>query len=120
MRYNKKHENRNYSIVVDYISKEFNFNKSKLNADTSLSDIGLDGDDILDFLLKFFKTFEIDYEKTNYKDFIPKESGFFINTFLSIFNKKERQRADEIFVRDLVMSLDKKKWHKKSKRDFLY
>lgn len=106
-------ENRNYSIVIDYISKEFDFNKSKLNAQTSLSDIGLDGDDVLDFLLKFFKSFGIDYEKTNYRDFIPKESGSFINTFLSLFNKNEKQSEEEIFVKDLVISLDKKKWYKK-------
>lgn len=105
-------ENRNYNIVVDYISKEFNLNKNRLNAHTTLSDIGLDGDDVLDFLLKFFKTFDIDYEKTNYRDFIPKESGFFINTFLSLFNKNEKERENEIFVKDLVISLDKKKWSK--------
>lgn len=107
-------ENRNYSIVVDYISKELDFDKSKLNINTSLSDMGLDGYDVLDFLLKFFKTFDIDYERTNYKNFIPKESGFFINTILSILNKKERQSENEIFIRDLVMSLDKKQWHKKT------
>lgn len=104
-------ENKNYSIVIDYISKEFDFNKSKLNTHTSLSDIGLDGDDVLDFLLKFFKTFGIDYEKTNYRDFIPKESGFFFNTILSLLNKKEKEK--EIFIKDLIISLDKKQWHKK-------
>lgn len=106
-------ENRNYNIVVDFIVKEFDLNKSKLNAETSLSDIGLDGDDVLDFLLNFFKTFNIDYLQTNYKDFIPKESGFFVNTFLNIFNKRGRQSDNEIYVKDLVVSLNKKKWYKK-------
>lgn len=106
-------ESRNYNIVVDYISKELALNKRKIDAETSLSDMGLDGDDVSDFLLKFFKTFGIDYEKTNYRDFIPNESGSFINTFLSLFKKNERQNHHEIFVKDLVISLDKSKWFKK-------
>lgn len=106
-------ENSNYNIAVDYISKELNFDKSKLSLETSLSDLGLDGDDVLDFLLRFFKNFEIDYLHTNYKDFIPEESGFFINTFLSLFNKKKRHQNDEIFIKDLVVSLGKKRWYKK-------
>ena len=107
-------KNRNYSIVVDYISKEFDCSKSKLNANTSLSDIGLDGNDVLDFLLQFFKTFEIDYKQTNYKDFIPKESGFLSSIIFSLFNKNEMKREDEIFISDLVLALDKKKWYKES------
>ena len=112
-------ENKCYSIVVDYIAKEFNLKKTKLNAEISLSDIGLDGDDVLDFLLKFFKDFEIEYEQTNYKDFIPKESGFVFETILSLFSllsKKERKNInnDEIFVKDLVLSLETKRWYKLS------
>lgn len=110
-------ENRCYSIVVDYIAKEFNLKKTKLSAEVSLSDIGLDGDDVLDFLLKFFKDFEIEYEQTNYKDFIPKEGGFLSATILSLFyllSKKKRLNInnEEIFVKDLVVSLEKKRWYK--------
>ena len=104
-------ENRNYRIVLDYICEELNYDKSKLTVNTSLSDLGLDGDDVLVFLVKFFKKFKIDYEGTNYKDFIPEESGFFVHTFLSVFAK--RKREDEIFVKDLILSLDKKQWNKK-------
>jgi hypothetical protein len=106
-------ENKNYNIVIDYIDKEFNLKKRKIDEETTLSDLGLDGDDVLDFLLEFFKTFNIEYEQTNYKDFIPKECGFLFNTLLSIFGKKEQQNEDEIYVKDLVISLDKKKWYKK-------
>lgn len=108
-------ENRSYCMVIDYIISKYNF-KKKINMETSLSDLGLDGDDVLDFLIEFFKTFNIDYEQTNYKDFIPKESNFLANTIISIINNKKRQSENEIFVKDLVMSLDKKKWHKKLER----
>lgn len=107
-------ENRNYDIVVEYIAKEFNLNKSKLNLETSLmSDIGLDGDDVLDFLLGFFEEFGIEYEQTNYRNFIPTEGGFVFSTLLSLFTLFKRKRdRNEIFVRDLVISLAKKKWYK--------
>ncbi|MDR2040493.1 MAG: DUF1493 family protein [Bacteroidales bacterium] len=106
-------ENRSYNIVIDYIAKEFNLNKSKLSLEVSLSDIGLDGDDVLDFLLKFFKEFKIDYEQTNYRDFIPREGGFLVSNLLSLFSKKKKIKDNnEIFVKDLVISLDKKKWYK--------
>ena len=104
--------NNNYNIVVDYIVDEFSFDRDLLNSATSLSEIGLDGDDVLDFLLKFFKKFEIDFEQSNYKDFIPTESGFLINTFFSLFGKREKIFNDEIRIKDLVESLDKKSWHK--------
>lgn len=105
-------ENNNYRIVVDYITKEFKLKKRKIDEETTLSDLGLDGDDVLDFLLEFFTTFNIEYEHTNYKDFIPVE-GKFISGFLSIFSKKYNQDEEEIYVRDLVISLDNKKWSKK-------
>ena len=115
-------ENSNYNIVVDYLAKEFKLNKNKLNLESSLmTDIGLDGDDVLDFLLKFFKTFEIEYEQTNYRDFIPPERGslrslllFPLFLLFSLFHKKKKRKIDknEIFVKDLVVSLDMKKWSK--------
>lgn len=114
--------NNSYDIVVSYLVKEFKLNKSNLNLETSLmSDLGLDGDDVSDFLLKFFKDFDIDYEQTNYRDFIPAERGslsslllfpFFL--FLPLFKKKKKRKIDEneIFVKDLVISLNRKKWCK--------
>ncbi|WDT67980.1 DUF1493 family protein [Cloacibacterium sp. TD35] len=106
-------ENKNYSLIIDYLAKEFNLEKDKLNLNTSLSDIGLDGDDILDFLIKFFKNFDVEYQQTNYKDFIPEESGFFLNTILSFLKIKKNQNKQEIFIKDLVTSLNKKIWYKK-------
>jgi hypothetical protein len=115
-------ENNSYNIVVNYLAKEFKLNKSKLNLETSLmSGIGLDGDDVLDFLLEFFKEFGIEYEQTNYRDFIPPERGslatlllFPLYLLFPLFGKKKRRKIDknEIFVKDLVVSLDKKKWYK--------
>lgn len=111
-------ENRNYCIVLDYICEELNCDKSKLTVNTSLSDLGLDGDDVLAFLVKFFKEFKIEYEGTNYRDFIPEERGFFVYTILSVFAK--RKREDEIFIRDLILSLDKKQWNKKREYKIIF
>lgn len=107
-------KNENYNIVMAFISKECNVNMSNISENTSLSDMGLDGDDVSDFLVKFFNEFGIDYEQTNYSDFIPKEARFFTNTFLSFLGKGEKSNNDEIFVKDLIISLDKKKWYKNS------
>jgi hypothetical protein len=32
---------------------------------------------------QIYKNFDVEYQQTNYKDFIPEESGFFLNTILS-------------------------------------
>lgn len=105
-------ENKNYSIVVDYIYKKIDFDKNKLNVNTSLSDLGLDGDDVLDFLVDFFEKFDIEYKNTNYMDFIPPERSYFMFGVLNIFSCN-RNKSNEIFVKDLLLSLEKKKWVKK-------
>lgn len=102
---------KNYSTVIDYIVKKFGFDKSKLNVNTSLSDIGLDGDDILDFLVNFFEEFDIEYKNTNYMDFIPPERSYFMFGILNLFGCKD-DNSNEIFIKDLILSLEKKKWYK--------
>ncbi|SHJ23331.1 Protein of unknown function [Cruoricaptor ignavus] len=106
-------ENNNYNVIIDYISNEIGIDKKKLNVNKSLSDLGLDGDDVSEFLLKFFKTFSLEYDKANFNKFIPKESGFFINTLINLFFKKEQRNENEIYIKDLILALDNGHWVKK-------
>ncbi|AYO58000.1 hypothetical protein CO230_07600 [Chryseobacterium sp. 6424] len=106
-------ENNNYNAIVDYLSNEIGIDKKKININKSLSDLGLDGDDVAELLLKFFKTFNIEYNKDSFNKFIPKESGFFINTLVHLFFKKEPQIENEIYIKDLVSTLDNGYWGKK-------
>lgn len=105
-------EDKNYITVIDYIAKVLHVKTEKVRPMTTLSDLGLDGDDVLDFLVGFFQEFDIDYKNTNYRDFIPPESGFFMDTIKSIFGLYKKEERDKIFIQDLVNSLEMKKWTK--------
>ncbi len=105
-------KHNSYIIIVNYIIKELNI-KKKINYDTSLSELGLDGDDLHEFLLKFFKEFKIQYSKDNFKKVLPSESGFFMATLMSLIGvKQEKNINKEILLKDLVQSYEKKRWIK--------
>lgn len=103
--------------IEKFIAEFLNTQKRKITPETSLSDLGLDGDDVSDFLSAFFKNFSIVYEDTDYDKYVPKESGFFFSTLKSIFRRHRMsgKTEDEITVKDLINSLKLKRWQKMEK-----
>lgn len=70
--------------LQNYIKEYLSISDKDINEKTTLSDLGLDGDDVLDFLIDFFEKFNIEYKNTNYMDFIPPERGYFMFGILNI------------------------------------
>lgn len=100
--------------IEGFIRDFLNIKKRKITPETSLSELGLDGDDVLDFLLSFFKKFSIDHEDTDYLKYVPNESGFLLSTLKSIFTRRRTSgnAETEITVKDLINSIKLKRWQK--------
>lgn len=105
-------QDKAYDLVKDFIVNELDINISKISLNSTLSDFGLDGEDVLEFLLKFFKKFNIEFENSNYLKYIPQESGFFLNTIKYFFKPNANITTQEIYVQDLVNSLINHSWSK--------
>jgi len=105
-------EIKQLEIIISFLRNELNLKNKIINETTSLSELGLDGDDVLDLLLKFFRSYNIEFENTNYLDFVPKESGFLYSTMSYLFRFKIKKIEKEIYVQDLLNSLLLKRWNK--------
>ncbi|MCF1749783.1 DUF1493 family protein [Mariniradius sediminis] len=105
-------EDKELELVVSFLKEELNLKNKIIKKTTSLSDLGLDGDDSLELMVKFFKRFNIEYEGTNFLEFIPKESGFLYATLNSLLGIPSKGSDVEIYVQDLLYSLLKKRWSK--------
>lgn len=98
--------------VISYLREELLIKNKVINKTTTLSALGLDGDDVYELLMKFFKRFDIEYEDTNYLEFVPKESGFLFSIFNDIIGLQRKAIVKEIVVQDLVNSWLLKRWVK--------
>ncbi len=99
--------------ITAFLSSKLDVDQEDIYLTTSLSDLGLDGDDVLELLVSFFEKFNIEYKGTNYLEFVPDESGFIASTLMSLFKSIRKNQEKEILVKDLVDSLEYKKWVKK-------
>lgn len=98
--------------VISFLREELLIKSKVINTTTTLSELGLDGDDVNELLLKFFQRYNIKYEDTNYLDFIPKESGFLFSIFADLIGIQRKVIIKEIEVQDLINSLLAKRWVK--------
>lgn len=105
-------ENNELQIVIDFLSKNLQIQENQINNNTTLSCLGVDGDDTLELMICFFEEFKIEYKTTDYLNYIPVEGGFFLKTILSLFSKPKIDLSKEIQVKDLVHSMKIKRWEK--------
>lgn len=85
-----------------------------IKPEKTLSELGLYGDDKLEFMQSFFNDFKIDNTSFDWKKYIEPEGGFISITgiFKFLFGKTAKKESFEISVEDLIVSFEKKKWGK--------
>lgn len=105
-------EDQYLNTVLGYVAHELDVDVAGLNAQTTLADLGLDGNEVLDFLMKFFFDFRVEYDKTNYVNFIPVEGGFFVRKLYAWLGVKRQAPQIDICMQDLANSLEQKRWCK--------
>jgi len=106
-------------MELNDLLKEFIFRetgtKKKLTSDTFLgADLGYDGEDLKEILIKFFEEFQISYNITDLRKFEAMESGFFLSTLKGIMNilrGKRDEDANDISLRQLQDALYSKRWN---------
>lgn len=87
---------------------------STIKPEKTLSELGLYGDDKLEFMQSFFNAFEISSTNFDWKKYIEPEGGFIsiVGIFKLIFGKSKEKKDFEISVEDLILAFEKKEWHK--------
>lgn len=104
-----------FNIVQSYVSKKTGIKESFLTPQTTIADLKIDGDDVKDLLLDFFKTYNIQCDFSELEKYLPLEGGFGSSTIKSLYNymqgkKPAKSFEDYISLRDLEDSLINKKW----------
>lgn len=104
-----------FMIVKKFISNFCGIlDLNTIKPEKTLSELGLYGDDKLEFMQSFFYDFKIDNTSFDWKKHIEPEGGFISITgvFKFIFGKTTEKKDFEISVEDLIYALEKKVWNK--------
>ncbi len=89
-----------FNKLTDFIIQEYWGNKEKMTPETKLEkDLGITGDDGIEFLEKFLAHFKIDYEEKENRPRYFDDEGFGLINFMSIYNfirgkKNDREQYD--------------------------
>ena len=93
--------------------------KGPLSADTGLlDDLGMDGDDAVEFMEAFSKEFDVDMSEFEFnrhfgpEGFSPLALFYFLYCLLGRIFRKDVSGLISITLRDLVLAAEAKKWHK--------
>jgi len=102
--------------VIGFVSKQVRINAAKLDLGTSLfHDLGIDGDDAVDFFKAFSDEFQTDLSELDLRKHFGAEgwtsSGFFLRLLsrLRITNNEELKPVP-ICLSDLVKAAEARKW----------
>lgn len=104
---------KSFIIVRNFISEFCGIKNLKtIKKEKTLSELGLYGDDKLEFMQSFFSSFDIDCTSFEWKKYIESEGGF-INIkgfYRFIWGKSKEKDEFEISVEELIYSFEKKVW----------
>jgi acyl carrier protein len=90
--------------IIEIISKHTGISKSKINENSKLGlDLGLDGDDAKELLIKISKVHNFKSETFNFEDFFNEESKIWglRNLYNKIFNKTSYIDKKDITIKEL-------------------
>ncbi|WP_084339917.1 DUF1493 family protein [Tenacibaculum maritimum] len=104
-----------FNKLTDFIIQEYWGNKEKMTPDTRLEkDLGITGDDGIEFLENFLDYFKIDYEEKENRPRYFDDEGFGLINFISIFNfmtgKKDYREQYDLTLEHLVKVIELGHW----------
>lgn len=80
--------------------------KKPFTRDTALEkDLGISGDDAVDFLLDFSKKFNIDMSKFDIRKYFFPEGDFMLPIILRLITGKKREKISELKLGDLEKAI---------------
>lgn len=97
--------------IFSYISNYWNCSIDELLPQTTLDDIGMYGDDKLDFIKGFVNEFQLDLTHFSFEKYIDDEGGGFLRNLL--FGNKLR-KIEPISIEMLIKCVDLGIWKDKN------
>ena len=96
-------------IIEVFLSEETGISVSDISIKSDLlKDLGIDGDDAVELIVKFGKKFDVDIQKFNYQDYFGLE-GAFCPLFLLMPSWWKRKHIKSLTVSDLIDAVKKGK-----------
>jgi Protein of unknown function (DUF1493) len=105
----------NFTLLRTFISEQTGHNTEKILQESRINfDFKIDGDDADDFMQAYSKEFNVDLSEFDFEKYFNTEGtdpiiGFFIWLFRS-----NRTPKSALYVKDLLLAVDTKKWVKTS------
>lgn len=98
--------------VKEFISKYWSIPLAKLNSKSRLEDdLGITGDDAVEFFDLFSKEFEVDLRELELQKYFESEGVGLINLSWLIGKRRKVERSShEITIEDLALVIKEKKW----------
>ena len=98
--------------VKQFVADSLHIPISNLTPETRLlHDLGIDGDDAIEFLSQYCKEFDVDLSTMNFDSYFGPEAGF--NPIYYLFNKlfcKKKLKKTSLTINNLVRAAEKKEW----------
>ena len=104
-----------FNKLADFIIQEYWGNKAKITPETKLEkDLGITGDDGIEFLEKFLAHFKIDYDENREWQLHFDDEGFGLINFVAIYNwiigKKDHRIYYDLTIEHLVKVIELGYW----------
>ena len=96
-----------FNQLAVFISDFWSYNINKITKEKSLDNLGMYADDKKEFLMRFFKKFNIQHDNINFEKFCEPE---IFNPFFFLGNKEKNKERKMITVNHLFAVMRKKEW----------
>lgn len=93
-----KKDDNTFERLIDFLNNEFGVKKNKLSLKTTLEkDLGITGDEGVEFLDKFTTLFDIKYNKDKEWQSYFHSEGFGLIDFVAIYNKLRGKKHKPVY-----------------------
>jgi len=94
--------------ILDFVANRMGSAPERLAPEVSLFDLGLDGDDALDFFEVFAERLSVDLAALDLGRHFGPEGAF--NPFSLFADAFRRRRCEPVYVRDLIAAAERHRW----------
>jgi acyl carrier protein len=98
-----------YEDIVEFVAKQVGVDRERLRPDTTLQQLGLDGDDAAEFMTAFARRFGLDLRGFNFRNHFGPEAAFNPVVWLG-WKLIGRKTFTPIHISDLVGAAETKGW----------